>query len=133
MPLRALLVAILILMFAPAQAATAARPRPVTPPALMTFYVAKGAPDACGRGCDRWIAIDGQVDGNAAARFRKFLSRVNDRNLPIYFSSPGGNLDQALAMGAMLRERAAAARVARTVVRESGFEAQDSEVCLKLT
>ena len=132
MPLRALLVAILILMFTPAQAATAARPRPVTPPALMTFYVAKGAPDACGRGCDRWIAVDGQVDGNAAARFRKFLSRVNDRNLPIYFSSPGGNLDQALAMGAMLRERAATARVARTVVRECGFEAQDSEVCLKL-
>ena len=35
-------------------------------------------------------------------------------------------------MGAMLRERFATVRVARTVLQECGFEAQDSEVCLKL-
>jgi hypothetical protein len=35
-------------------------------------------------------------------------------------------------MGAMLRERPVIARVARTVVNECGFEAQDSAVCLKL-
>jgi hypothetical protein len=98
----------------------------------MVFYVAKGAPDACGRGCDSWIVLEGQVDASAAPRFKKFLQRIGNRNLPLYFHSPGGNLDQALAMGAMLRERHAVARVARTVVRECGFEAQDSEVCLKL-
>ena len=98
----------------------------------MTFYVAKGVPDACGRGCDSWIAVEGQVDSGAAPRFRNFFQKVRGRNLPIYFSSPGGNLDQALAMGAMLREKPVTARVARTVVRECGFEAQDSDVCLKL-
>ncbi len=98
----------------------------------MAFYVVKGAPDACGRGCDSWIAAEGQIDAAAAPRFRKFLARVRDRKLPIYFSSPGGNLDQALAMGAMLRERPAVARVARTVVRECGFEAQNGDVCIKL-
>jgi hypothetical protein len=98
----------------------------------MTFYVVKGAPDACGRGCDSWIAVEGQVDSGAAPRFRNFFQKVRGRNLPIYFSSPGGNLDQALAMGAMLREKPVTARVARTVVRECGFEAQDSDVCLKL-
>src|SRR5258707_9457798 len=35
-------------------------------------------------------------------------------------------------MGAMLRERHAVARVARTVARECGFEAQGSDACLKL-
>jgi hypothetical protein len=35
-------------------------------------------------------------------------------------------------MGAMLRERPVVARVARTVVRECGFEAQDGDVCVKL-
>jgi hypothetical protein len=35
-------------------------------------------------------------------------------------------------MGAMLRERPTVARVARTVVRECGFEAQNSDVCVKL-
>lgn len=111
----------------------AARPAPRTPPVPpMTFYVAKGAADSCGRGCDSWIAVEGQVDSGAAPRFRKFFQKVRERKLPIYFSSPGGNLDQALAMGAMLREKPVTARVARTVVRECGFEAQDSDVCIKL-
>ena len=127
---RVFLLATLVLICGPASAAAAAA-RPV-PAAPMVFYVVKGAPDACGRGCDSWIAAEGQIDAAAAPRFRKFLRRVRDRNLPIYFASPGGNLDQALAMGAMLRERPVVARVARTVVRECGFEAQDSEVCLKL-
>jgi hypothetical protein len=98
----------------------------------MTFYVVKGDTDACGRGCDRWIAVEGQVDSNAAARFRNFLSHQHDRTLPIYFYCPGGNLDQAVAMGNMLREKPTVARVARTVVKECGFEAQDSEACVKL-
>lgn len=96
------------------------------------FYVVKGAPDACGRGCDSWIAVEGQIDSGAAPRFRRFLRQLGGRSLPIYFASPGGNLDQALAMGAMLREKPTIARVARTVVSECGFEAQDSDVCLKL-
>ena len=96
------------------------------------MYVVKGAPDACGRGCDSWIAVEGTIDSNAAARFRKFLTRVRGRNLPLYFSSPGGNLTQAVAMGTMLREKPAVARVGRTVVSECGFEAQDGEACLKL-
>jgi hypothetical protein len=148
MILRVLLVATLVLACGPALAAPmtpiaqpaptarptpAVRPVPRTPPVPpMTFYVAKGAADSCGRGCDSWIAVEGQVDSGAAPRFRKFFQKVRDRKLPIYFSSPGGNLDQALAMGAMLREKPVTARVARTVVRECGFEAQDSDVCLKL-
>jgi hypothetical protein len=134
MTLRSLLVAILVLTCGSAAAAPAAvrRAPPAEPTPPMVFYVAKGAPDACGRGCDRWIAVEGQVDGGAALRFRKFLKGIADRSLPVYFYSPGGNLDQALAMGAMLREKPVVARVARTVVKECGFESQDSAPCLKL-
>jgi hypothetical protein len=134
MILRAILLAILVLSGGTATAAVP-KARPASPKASappMVFYVVKGAPDACGRGCDSWIAVEGQVDAAAALRFRKFLARTGDRSLPLYFNSPGGNLDQALAMGAMLRERRAVARVAHTVVRECGFEAQDSEACIKL-
>src|SRR5258707_8823304 len=134
MTLRALLVVTVVRTGGRARAAApAARPaQGEAPPPPMVFYVAKGAPDACGRGCDSWIAIEGQVDSGAALRFRKFLRQIRDRNLPMYFSSPGGNLDQALAMGVMLRERPVVARVARTVVKECGFEAQNGEACLKL-
>jgi len=76
--------------------------------------------------------VEGQIDAGATFRFGKFLRQQKDRDLPLYFSSPGGNLDQALAMGNVLRERPAVARVARTVVSECGFEAQDGDVCLKL-
>jgi hypothetical protein len=113
------------------QASARPAPRPVQVHAVV-FYVARGAPDSCGRGCDSWIAIEGQIDGSAAARFRKFFQPLRNRNLPIYINSPGGNLEQALAMGTFLREKPALVRVARTIVRECGFEAQDSEVCLKL-
>ena len=98
----------------------------------MTFYVVKGTPDSCGRGCDTWIEAEGKIESDTAARLKTFLDRLHDRNLPIYFASPGGNLDQAIAMGNMLHGKPAVARVGRTMVRECGFEAQDDEVCVKL-
>ena len=98
----------------------------------MTFYVVKGAPDACGRGCGIWIEAEGKVEADTAARLKTFLDRLRDRNLPIYFASPGGNLDQAIAMGNLLHGRTSVARVGRAMVRECGFEAQDSDVCVKL-
>ncbi|HXO70632.1 MAG TPA: hypothetical protein VN838_16850 [Bradyrhizobium sp.] len=97
------------------------------------FYIAHGPPDSCGRGCDRWIAVEGQINADAAGRFKAFIKRhLKDRQLPMYFSSPGGNLEQAIFIGNMLRELSATARVARTIVKDCGFEAQTSEVCLKL-
>ncbi|MGA2057529.1 MAG: hypothetical protein ABSG88_19735 [Bradyrhizobium sp.] len=139
MALRNTLAALFVMICGSAAAQTIARPvhpvpaRPIQGQVNpVVFYVAKGAPDACGRGCDTWIAIEGQIDGTAAARFRKFLQPLRNRNLPIYVTSPGGNLEQALAMGTFLHEKPAVVRVARTVVRECGFEAQDREVCLKL-
>ncbi len=134
MTLRAFLAAVLVLLGAPVSTAPdlVRRAAAAMPPAPMVFYAVKGAPDACGRGCDSWIAVEGQVDGAAALRFKKFLQQFGNRDLPIYLASPGGNLDQALAMGAMLRERRATARVGRTVVNDCCFEAQDSLACLKL-
>src|SRR3981081_3536208 len=106
---RAAFLAILVLGLTAVPASAAppwARPKPfVTPAPPMVFYVAKGAPDACGRGCDSWIVLEGQVDASAAPRFKKFLQRIGNRNLPLYFHSPGGKLDQDLAMGGMLREQ----------------------------
>jgi len=134
MSFRILLAAILVLACGPESAATSGvRPAPVKLPVPpMQFYVVKGAPDTCGRGCDSWIAVEGKIDSSAAARFRKFFARVRGRNLPIYFYSPGGNVEQALAIGAVMREKPVIARVGRTVVNECGFEAQDGEACLKL-
>jgi hypothetical protein len=98
----------------------------------MQYYVVKGSADACGRGCDRWIQLEGQIDGGAAARLRRFFVKLRDRNMPLYFYSPGGNLDQAMMMGTLLHDKPAIARVGRTILADCGFEAQDSDVCLRL-
>jgi hypothetical protein len=118
-----------------ARASPASRVRPAppkTPTPPMQLYVVKGERDACGRGCDRWIQLEGQIDGGAAARFRKFFVKLRDRNMPLYFYSPGGNLDQAMVMGSVLHEKPAIVRVGRTILADCGFEAQDGDVCLKL-
>jgi hypothetical protein len=117
----------------PPPAVPAKRPAPPAAAPPVMFYVARGAPDSCGRGCDRWIAVEGQINADAAGRFKAFVKKhLKDRHLPMYFSSPGGNLEQAIFIGNMLRELSATARVARTTVKDCGFEAQTSEVCLKL-
>jgi hypothetical protein len=133
MTFRVLLIAFLALVGAPVSAVSTTRsaPEPVSD-APMMFYVVKGPPDACGHGCDRWIAMEGKIDSAAAPRFWRFLEQTGGRGLPMYFSSPGGDLGQALTMGAMLRKKPATARVAHTIVNECGFEAQDSDVCRKL-
>ena len=56
----------------------------------IVFYVAKGDADACGHGCDQWIAADGKIDGGAPQHLRASLAKIGKRRLPIFFHSPGG-------------------------------------------
>lgn len=81
----------------------------------MEFFVAKGAPNACGRGCASWIAAEGLIDDGAAARLRHLLDTLGSRKLPVFFYSPGGDTVESLAIGRMLRQRGLSAGVAVTV------------------
>ncbi|KJC37390.1 hypothetical protein UB31_34730 [Bradyrhizobium sp. LTSP849] len=98
----------------------------------LTIYLAKGAPDACGPGCDRWIAIEGEVDQDAAPRVRRFLAGVKDTQRPIYLHSPGGNVEQSYVIGRLLRSRKAVARVGRTIVTACAAGTQQDAACLKI-
>src|SRR4051794_14078689 len=97
----------------------------------LTIYLAKGAPDACGPGCDRWIAIEGEIDQGAAPRIRRFLAGVKDTQRPIYLYSPGGNVEQSYIIGRLLRSRKAIARVGRTMVTACAAGTQVDAACLK--
>src|SRR5262245_33573691 len=80
---------------APARSNTeASRPRF----APMVFYVARGT-DGCGEGCNEWIAAEGGFDIGSAQRFRAFLKRFPSEAPPIYFQSPGGIQEEAIAIG----------------------------------
>lgn len=105
------------LLLLPASAA-AAPPGPLAEKALeqLVVYAAKGPPDSCGPGCDRWIAIEGRVDAGSAARVESFFRERKDTQRPIYFNSPGGEMRDGFAIGRLLRARKAVGRVGRTIV-----------------
>jgi hypothetical protein len=98
----------------------------------LLIYNAKGAADSCGPGCDRWIAVEGQVDIGAASRIRRFLSGVKDSKRPIYFHSPGGAVEQSYVIGRLLRSRKAVARIGKTVASACAAGTQVDAACLKI-
>ncbi len=98
----------------------------------MLFFLAKGAPGACGAGCSEWIAAEGNVDADAPERLRDFLVSLNGRDVPIFFNSGGGYMGQARELGRILRAHKISAGVGRTV--PAGCRAGDAtdESCRRL-
>jgi len=79
------------------------------------FYLAKGEADACGPGCNMWIAAEGKFDAGATARLRRLLAKLGRPRPPIYFHSPGGLVTGALEVGRLIREQRLEVSVAHTV------------------
>jgi hypothetical protein len=72
----------------------------------MIFYVAHGAPDACGPGCADWIAAEGTVQWDTHKRLIAILDRQGERRLPLVIHSWGeANLNVATSLGRILRDR----------------------------
>src|SRR5258708_4985950 len=76
----------------PIQTKSASLPPPIV------FFLAKGEPNACGPGCQEWIAADGTFDPGADGRLRALLKKLGGRKLPIFFHSPGGSITAGLGI-----------------------------------
>ena len=109
--------------------------------APMEFFVARGGPNACGPGCDRWIAAEGRIvhdsvgpDGlrkeGTTARLVSLLSQLGGSKLPIFFFSTGGDTMESLALGRALRAWQLTAGVATTLPADC--PASNAENCQKL-
>jgi hypothetical protein len=100
--------------------------------APLVFYVAR-ATNGCGEGCDEWIAAEGGFDVGSAERLRAFLRTLPGRALPIFFQSPGGIQEEAIAIGRFMHEAGMTAGVARTLPFgcPPGKEASDRCLALK--
>lgn len=126
---RLLLLAALLLVHGETYAETPAEKAGFPP--RMIIYAAKGPANSCGPGCDRWIAVEGEVDVGAAARVGRFLREARDQR-PIYFHSPGGSVRQSYVIGRLLRGRKAVARVGRTIATACAGGTQIDAACLKI-
>ena len=98
----------------------------------LIIYNARGPANSCGPGCDRWIAVEGQVDEGAAARVGRFLRDVKDSKRPIYFHSPGGSVRPSYVIARLLRGRKAVARIGRTIATACAGGTQVDAACLKV-
>jgi hypothetical protein len=77
-----------------------------SPPNAMIFYVAHGAPGACGQGCSDWIAAEGTVQWDTHKRLIAILDRQGARKLPLVIHTSGeSNLNVAVSLGRILRDR----------------------------
>jgi len=86
--------------------------------APMVFYLAKGEPNACGPGCNEWIAAEGIFDGDAHKRLSELLQNLKGRKPPIYFHSIGGQLGMARMVGRVLHAHGMTASVGQTIPEE---------------
>lgn len=123
----------LLLALLPAVAPAQAEPqRSAVKHAPMIFFVAKGAPDACGPGCDSWIGAEGTFDPQVHTRLRDFLAPEARRRLPIFFHSPGGELQPSVAVGHVLREFRMTAGVGQTLPEGCSEGPRANAACRKL-
>lgn len=76
---------------------------PVSPP--MVFAIVRSATVGCEPNCPQWISAEGQIMPGSASQFRKILKQAGKLRLPVVITSQGGDVEAALAIGQMIRER----------------------------
>jgi hypothetical protein len=98
----------------------------------MIFAIARGGADACGPGCNEWIAADGSFDQGVETRFRNFLDTLKGRKPPIFFNSTGGSMSQSYAIGRLLREQRMTASVGATFPEDCRKGNMGDESCRQI-
>ncbi|MBV8747619.1 MAG: hypothetical protein JO134_21530 [Xanthobacteraceae bacterium] len=97
----------------------------------LVLYTARGT-GGCGDGCDEWIAAEGGFDIGSAERLRTFLSQFSGPVPPIYFQSPGGIQEEAIAIGRLMREHGVTAGVGRTLPYGCAPAKEGEDRCLAI-
>lgn len=94
----------------PVEAATKKAPK--TPKAAespyelpMRFVIVRNSVPGCEPLCPQWISAEGQITPKTPSLFKKALAKAGDLRLPIVVTSPGGDVNAALAIGKMIRAR----------------------------
>jgi len=94
--------------------ATTVRPEIVKRDEDMRFVVVRGSNPLCNPECPEWISAEGTITAYTPERLRDMLDGIGGRRLPLVISSPGGDVQGALATGRLIREHKLDVAIART-------------------
>ena len=101
------MLALLLAQAVAGETATTKKKPVVKPPAAppMAFAIVRSAINGCEPNCPQWIYAEGQIMPGSAGQFRKILKQAGKLRLPMVITSQGGDVEAALAIGQMIRER----------------------------
>lgn len=128
---RLVLLALSLAMLAVAgQAAGTTAPKPAAAPSEppMTVAVVRSSSPGCEPNCPQWIAAEGRITAQSPGLFKKALKLAGQTRLPVIITSPGGDVEAALAIGAMIRLRKLDVAVGWTLYSGCGPAQTDCEL-----
>jgi hypothetical protein len=101
------LLTIVLAVVLPAGQADAAKKKTETPvyDQPMRVVIVRSVMGGCEPSCPQWISAEGQITAKSPAVFKKALAKAKDLRLPVVVTSTGGDVDAALKIGEMIRER----------------------------
>ena len=82
--------------------------------APMRFVEVRGDNAACRPDCPEWISAEGKIVTGSADALERTLNASGGRRLPIVINSAGGAVEDAMAMGRLIRAKRLAVVVAHT-------------------
>ena len=71
---------------------------------VMDFLVVRNSDAQCEPDCPEWIAAEGRIVPETAAKLAKFLQVPARHKLPLILNSGGGSIEAAVAMGRVIRK-----------------------------
>ena len=83
----------------------------------MHVVIVRSTENGCEPLCTEWIAAQGEITSETDDAFRAVFKKLGKRRLPVVITSPGGDVDAAIAIGRMIRERRIDVVVGRTEFR----------------
>ena len=82
----------------------------------MRFLKVRGDDAACRPDCPEWISAEGKIVTGSADALERTLDASGGRRLPIVINSAGGAVEDAMAMGRLIRAKRLAVVVAHTTI-----------------
>jgi len=80
----------------------------------MRVVVVRSARSDCEPQCPEWISAEGKIVAGTLTQFKRALAALGERKLPILVSSSGGSVQEALAIGRLIRARQMDVAVSKT-------------------